>query len=232
MTWPCEDDDTIAHLLDRGEIGLARATGDEATSDGRDDQALLQRVLPEVLRGHRIVAPGTPVRRLRWHGGMVASKWRRPEPPGRTPISGEVTALVLCLAGDDRRWGVVRIRGGLRRLGHRVAAATIRRILRSNRVPPPAHRGEAWGTFLRAHVRSLLAMDFFHVDCAVTLTRLYSCMSRSSSSSTPARCTCARDYTSTPPSSGDPAHLRTHLAARGVGAPVHPPRASFGAAAG
>jgi len=67
----------------------------------------------------------------------------------------------------------VRIQGELRRLGHRIAASTIRKILRSNPIPPPTLRYDAWRTFIRAHARSLLATDFFHVDCAVSLTRLY-----------------------------------------------------------
>ncbi len=60
-----------------------------------------------------------------------------------------------------------------RRLGHRVAACTIRRILRSHRVPPPAQRDEAWRTDLRAHAARLLATDLFHLDCMVSLKRLY-----------------------------------------------------------
>jgi len=70
------------------------------------------------------------------------------------------------LATENRTRGVVRIQGELRRLGHRVAAATIRRI------PPPSARGDAWRTFLRAQADSLLAIDFLHVDTA-TLKRLY-----------------------------------------------------------
>jgi Plasmid pRiA4b ORF-3-like protein/Homeodomain-like domain len=96
--------------------------------------AALARVLPKALRACRIVTPGTL---LRWHRRMAAAKWRQPRPPGRPPIPDELAALILRLARENRRWGVVRIQGELRRLGHRVAASTIRKILRAHRVPPP-----------------------------------------------------------------------------------------------
>ena len=104
---------------------------------------------------------------------MAAARWRQPRPPGRPPIPDELIALILRLARENQRWGVVRIQGELRRLGHRVAASTIRKILRAHRIPPPAHRDESWRAFLRAHAATLLATDFFHVDCALTLRRLY-----------------------------------------------------------
>jgi len=60
---------------------------------------------------------------------MIVAKWRQPRPPGRPPIPVDLVELILRLARENRRWGVVRIQGELRRLGHRVAAAIIRKIL-------------------------------------------------------------------------------------------------------
>ena len=132
--------------------------------------AALARIMPKGLRARRIVTLGTL---LRWHRRLVAVKWRQPGRPGRPPVPDELVALILRLARENTRWGVVRIQGELRRLGHRVAASTIRKILRAHCISPPSGHNESWRVFLRAHAVTLLAADFFHVDCAVTLSRLY-----------------------------------------------------------
>jgi putative transposase len=93
--------------------------------------------------------------------------------PGRPPLADEHVTLIVPLATENRTWGVVRIQGELRRLGHRIGAGTIRKILRAHRVSPPGLRDDMWCTFLRAQAESILAIDFLHVDCAVSLTRLY-----------------------------------------------------------
>ena len=136
--------------------------------------AALIRLLPTKLRLHRLVTPGTV---LRWHRRLVTRKWTYPNQKGRPPVSAEITALIERLATENHGWGYKRIQGELLKLGHRVSPSTIRRVIKALEVPPaPArHTETTWRQFLNTQAAAVLATDFFHVDCAVTLQRLY-CM--------------------------------------------------------
>jgi putative transposase len=142
---------------------------------GWPDRALLAalaRLLPRVLRCHRIVSPRTL---LAWHQRLIRRRWPQPPSPGRPPVTEDLRVLITRLGVENPRWGFRRVHGELHRLGHRVSAATVRRVLRGAGLGPPpqrrAARGE-WRSFLTAQASGLLATDFFHVD-TIALTRLY-----------------------------------------------------------
>jgi putative transposase len=133
---------------------------------------VLIRLLPRQLRAHRLVTPGTV---LRWHRHLVTKKWTYPNRTGRPPVSPEIAALIERLATENNSWGYQRIQGELLKLGHRVGTSTIRRVLKGLRIPPAPkrHTDTAWRQFMHSQAATMLAADFLHVDCALTLERLY-----------------------------------------------------------
>jgi putative transposase len=133
--------------------------------------AALSRLLPRARWSVFLVRPETL---LRWHRRMVRRRWTYPTTStGRPPISEQVQQLVIRLARENPKWGYQRIHGELLRLGVRMSASSIRRILRAHGLDPAPRRAPtSWRSFLRRQAAGIIACDFFTVD-TVWLRRLH-----------------------------------------------------------
>ena len=114
----------------RHEVTVLRRRVARPKPDWADRAVLtaLARLLPAVLRAHRIVTPGTL---LAWHRRLITRKWSYPNQTGRPRTNQAIRDLVLQLAQDNPAWGYRRVHGELSRLGHHLSEATVRRILRA-----------------------------------------------------------------------------------------------------
>ena len=84
--------------------------------------------------------------------------------PGRPGITEDTTAIILRMAKENG-WGYARIQGELKKLGINVAINTIKKIMIRNGFHPSPWRTKCdWAMFMKRHMDTLMACDFFTKD--------------------------------------------------------------------
>ena len=112
-----------------------------------------------------IVKPGTI---LTWFRNLVARKYdgSAKRGPGRPRTAKEKRDIIIEMARANPGWGYTKIRDALRGLGVEVGRTTISDILKEAGLEPAPEREKkrTWREFIRSHLDSLYACDFFSVE--------------------------------------------------------------------
>ena len=106
-----------------------------------------------------IIRPATVVA---WHrqGFQLYWRWKSGAPSvGRPRLDPELRHLIRRMARENPTWGRRRIRAELALLGHNVAELTVAKYMRRTSPRP----SPTWRAFLAAHLREMVAVDFFVV---------------------------------------------------------------------
>jgi hypothetical protein len=164
----------IELLVPRHEVAILRRTNPRPRLDWADRAvfAALVRRLTRAVRRHRRVTPDTI---LRWHRRLVRRRWTIPFGPDGHRSTTSSQRWWCGWRGRTRAGATSESRASWSSSAIAWALRRIRRILQRHRIPPAPLRysDTSWRQFLRMQATSMLAVDFFHVDCAPTLRRVY-----------------------------------------------------------
>lgn len=154
---------TENRILKKQIKGRLRLTDPERINLAELGQRLGRKALEEVAQ---IVRPETV---LGWHRKLIAMKFdgsKGRSPVGRAPTAPAIEELVVQLARENRSWGYRRIVGAIGNLGHVVSHQTVANILKRHDLAPAPQRGKGmrWKDFVRSHLETLAAVDFFTAE--------------------------------------------------------------------
>lgn len=143
-----------------------------------------------------IVKPATVIG---WHRRLVARHWTQPNAPkpGRPAVHAEIRRLAVVMAVENPTWGYRCVHGELCRLGYKVAASSVWKVLRTAGVDPTPNRtGPSWTQFIRSQAKAVIATDFAastpsrcdgSTSCSSSRSGRVACISRESRPTRPGR---------------------------------------------
>lgn len=170
----------VRFLMAQVEI-LRRKLGGNRVIPNPDDRARLMAIGQELDHNVAgIIGIVTPQTYSHWV--TDSREGRKALHVGRPKVARNLREIVVRLAKDNAGWGYRRIVGELRKLRLRLGRSSVRRILKEEGLTPsPTRRGRAeetvWRKFIRLHVNTLVACDFFSKSVITPLgVRLAYCL--------------------------------------------------------
>ena len=104
---------------------------------------------------------------LKWYKNLIKDYWtfsKKSNKVGRPETDKEIKKLILEMKNNNILWGVKKIQGELMKLDIKLDTKTIRKILKNFRDNGKIKKSLTWSKFLKTHINSLYAMDFFTID--------------------------------------------------------------------
>ena len=117
-----------------------------------------------ISRHFTIVKPETV---LKWTRNLIKRYWTFPshkKKRGRPKTAAETKQLILEMKNENLYWGIKRIQGELMKGGIVLDKTTISKILREFRRKGKVRKSLTWSQFIKSHLESLYACDFFTID--------------------------------------------------------------------
>ena len=151
------------HILRKQINGRLKLTDGERITLAKIAKKLGRKALAEIAN---IVRPEMIIG---WHRKLIAKKFdgsKNRKTHGRPRIDKEIEEQILLCARSNPSWGYDRIVGALYELGYIVSDQTIGNVLKRNGIPPAPERKKhtSWKKFIRTHMESRVATDFFTTE--------------------------------------------------------------------
>lgn len=118
----------------------------------------------EPFQRYFLSAPISTIRR--WSCRFRKRKYEPLSTGGRPGVAPEIKELILTLKRENGPWGQKRIHEELRRMGVRVCARTIRKVLEEGGFPPGPRRKMNFDRFFCSAKDVIWALDYFAVKTA------------------------------------------------------------------
>jgi putative transposase len=124
---------------------------------------LLRRTFKEWRDCLHFLKPDTDARRHRRGFKYYWKRKSKPRKQGRPAIGWKLVHLIRRKSQENATWGAPKIQAEISVLGHEVTETTVTKYMVRHRDP---ESGQRWSTFLRNHMGSTIACDFFTVPTA------------------------------------------------------------------